>query len=76
MVGMGQEGTLTCVVDNENMISYPSTDDEVEIPVSLFDEIFMGQGPMFLILVCFPWTRQVPAPSQALSECWLSPWQI
>lgn len=32
---------LNCVADNENIISYPSTVDKIETPVSLLDQIFM-----------------------------------
>lgn len=39
---------LICVADTENMISYPSTDDEIETPVNLFNQIFMRAHWNFL----------------------------
>lgn len=39
---------MICMADNENIISYSSTDDEIETLVSLLDQIFMAPHWNFL----------------------------
>lgn len=46
--GWGRKILLICVADNENIISYPSKDDEFETLVSLLDQIFMASRWSFL----------------------------